>query len=182
MSGEEAPTETAATEPPKPPEPPRPPETPDEVAKLRAELEAANHRAEELLDELKRARADYENFQKRVARDIVEIREGANASLLKDLLPVLDDFDHALAALPKGEAADGVRMLHEKLAQALRDAGLEAVDPAGKPFDPFDHEVVGHANDEGLSEGTVKDVVQKGYRFRRRLLRPAKVIVVKRGE
>lgn len=182
MSGEEAPTETAATEPPKPPEPLKPPETPDEVAKLRAELEAANHRAEEVLDELRRARADYENLQKRIARDAVEIREGANAALLRELLPVLDDFDHALAALPEGEAADGVRMLHDKLWRALQEAGLEAVDPAGMPFDPFDHEVVGQANDEALSEGTVKDVVQKGYRCRRRLLRPAKVIVVKRGE
>lgn len=169
MSGDE-PTDAVAEEPPAPPE---------DLAKLRAELEAATRRVADLLDQLRRARADYENLQKRAARDAEEVRETASGLLLASLLPVLDDFDHALPAVR--DVAEGVRMLHGNLWKALAEAGLEAVDPVGQPFDPFEHEVVGQANDEALSEGTVKEVVQKGYRHRRRLLRSAKVIVVKRG-
>jgi len=157
------------------------PEVDAEVARLRSELDAATQRANELLERARRAQADYENLQKRAARDAEQVREVANEGLLVALLPLLDDFDHAIAGLP-GEAGQGVRMIQEKLWGVLGDAGLEPVDPEGEPFDPYEHEVVGAANDEGLSNGIVKEVVQKGYRYRRRLLRPAKVIVVKRGE
>ena len=169
MSGDE-PTEAVAEEAQPAPEDP---------AKLRAEFEAATRRAADLFDQLRRARADYENLEKRAARDAEEVRETANGFLLASLLPALDDFEHALAAV--GEGAEGLRMVHGNLWKALADAGLEVIDPVGRPFDPYEHEVVGQANDEALSEGTVKEVVQKGYRHRRRLLRSAKVIVVKRG-
>ena len=172
MSGEEPTDAAVAAEPPSVP--------PEELAQLRAELEAAGRRAADLLEQLKRARADYENLQRRAVREAEEVRETANELLLASLLPVLDDFEHSLAAM-HGDAGEGLRMLHANLWKALADAGLEVLDPAGQPFDPYDHEVVGQANDEALSEGTVKEVVQKGYRCRQRLLRPAKVIVVKRG-
>lgn len=152
-----------------------------EVARLRAELEAAAKRVDDLVAQLRRAHADYDNLQKRTAREVEEIRATANEALLASLLPVLDDFDHAIAGTT-GEAREGLRLLHANLWRALEAAGLEAIRPAGQPFDPFEHEVVGDASDEGLSDGTVKAVVQPGYRYRRRLLRPAKVIVVKRGE
>ncbi len=171
MSGDEEPEPAVVEAPPPAPEP--------EVAKLRAELEAAAKRAEDLLDRLKRAQADYENLRKRAARETEEARDLANETLLASLLPVLDDFDHALAA---AKDDDGLRMIHGNLWGVLSRTGLEAVDPVGRPFDPYEHEVVGRATDEGLSEGTVKEVVQKGYRYRRRLLRAAKVIVATRGE
>lgn len=152
-----------------------------EVARLRSELEVATQRAGELLDRARRAQADYANLQKRAARDAEQVRELANESLLASLLPILDDFDHAVVAL-EGEAGQGLRMLREKFWGILADAGLEAITPTKEPFNPYDHEVVGQASDEDLSNGIVKEVVQKGYRYRRHLLRPAKVIVVKRGE
>ena len=152
----------------------------DEIGRLRAELEATRRRADDLLDRLRRAQADYENLQKRSARELEEVRAVANEALLASVLPVLDDFENAVAALP-GDAGAGVRMLYENLWRQLREAGLEAVNPKGKPFDPYEHEAIDQASDETLSEGTVKEVVQKGYRYRRRLLRPAKVIVIKRG-
>ena len=155
-------------------------EVPSEAARLRAELDEARRRAEDLADRLVRSQADYVNLQKRSVRESESVREAANEALLAALLPVLDDFDHALAAL-EGEAAAGVRMLRENLWKVLAAAGLEAISPVGQPFDPYDHEVVGQANDEALNDGSVKEVVQTGYRYRRRLLRPAKVIVVKRG-
>ena len=152
-----------------------------DVARFRAELDAAARRADDLMDQLKRARADYENLSKRTAKEIEEVVFAANTGLLAALLPALDDFDHALEALPAGDDATGVRLLHANLWRVLLEEGLEAVDPAGMPFDPFEHEVVGRETDEALSDGVVKAVVQKGYRYRRRLLRPAKVVVVKRG-
>ncbi len=170
MNGEETKTEVAPEAAP----------SESEVARLKAELEAAVRRAEELLDRVRRSQADYENLQKRTAKELDDVRTYANEALLASLLPLLDDFDRAIASLP-GEAGAGIRMLHGNLWRALQDAGLEVVDPAGKPFDPYDHEVVGQANDENLKDGTVSEVVQRGYRYRRRLLRPAKVIVVKRG-
>ncbi len=160
---------------------PAAPEVDAEIARLRSELQVTTERATELLDRARRAQADYENLQKRTAREAEEVREVANESLLASLLPLLDDFDSAVAAIP-GEAGEGVRMLREKLWGVLADAGLEAVNPAKESFNPYEHEVVGRANDEDLSDGTVREVVQRGYRYRRRLLRPAKVIVVKRGE
>lgn len=152
-----------------------------EVAKLKTELEAATRQIEGLLERLRRSQADYENLQKRTAREVDVVREAANEALLASFLPVLDDFDHAIAGVP-GEAGEGLRLLHANLSRVLAEAGLEPIHPMGKPFDPYDHEVVGQANDEGLSDGLVKEVVQTGYRYRRRLLRPAKVIVVKRGD
>jgi molecular chaperone GrpE len=155
-------------------------EAPAEAVRLRTELDEARRRAEDLADRLARSQADYVNLQKRTAREAESVRENANEALLAALLPVLDDVDHALAAL-EGEAAAGVRILRENLWKVLAAAGLEAISPGGQPFDPYDHEVVGQANDEALNDGFVKEVVQTGYRYRRRLLRPAKVIVVKRG-
>ncbi|HEV8595022.1 MAG TPA: nucleotide exchange factor GrpE [Thermoplasmata archaeon] len=174
MSGEEPRTEASAQE-------GVAPATEPEIAKLRAELEAAARRVEDLLDQLRRGQADYENLRKRSARELDEFREVANEALLASLLPVLDDFDHAIAAVP-GDAGDGVRMLRANLMRTLAAAGLEVVDPAGTAFDPYEHEVVGRSSDEGLSDGMVKEVVQPGYRYRRRLLRPAKVIVIKKGD
>lgn len=158
-----------------------PPERDPEIARLRAEFEAATQRANEFADRWRRAAADYENLQKRAAREAEQVRETANEWLLASLLPLLDDFDHAIAAM-EGEAREGVRMLRDKLGRTLAEAGLEPVDPVGHPFDPYAHEVMGQSNDEDLSNDIVKEVVQKGYRYRRRLLRPAKVIVVKKGE
>ena len=95
MSGDEARANTeVATEGAPPPPPPPPPEP--ELEKLQAALEAATRRVDELLDRLRRAQADYENLQKRSAREIDDVREVANEALLASLLPVLDDFDHEI--------------------------------------------------------------------------------------
>ena len=95
------------------------------------------------------------------------------------LLPVLDEFDAAVAA-SDGDAAKGLAMIRDNVLQVLRSAGLEEVATTGT-FDPYLHEAVGHANDDTAAEGTIKEVVQKGYRFDFKLLRPAKVIVVRKG-
>ena len=152
-----------------------------EADRLRGQLDAATKRIEDLMDRVKRAQADYENLERRAAREADEVRLIANEALFAAVLPVLDDFDHALAALA-GESGEGVRQIHANLWRVLAGAGLEVLDPAGKPFDAYEHEVVGRVDDENLSDGTVKEVVQKGYRYRKKLLRAAKVVVVSRGD
>lgn len=147
-----------------------------------SELEAERKRNEELLSRVKYLQADFENYRKRVSRETEAVLKLANEALLVRLIPVLDDFDAALAHLD-GEASKGVRMVHENLMRALTAAGLEEIPAEGVAFDPYVHDCVQRVPDPELEEGTVKEVVRKGYRLPDRILRPAQVIVVKnRGE
>ncbi len=142
------------------------------------ELEAERKRNEELLSRLKYLQADFENYRKRAARETEAVIRFANEGLVARLLPVLDDFDAAIAQLD-GEASKGVRMLRENLLRALAAAGLEEIPAAGTRFDPYVHDCVQQVPDPELEDGQVKEVVRKGYRLQDRVLRPAQVTVVK---
>ena len=155
--------------------PEAPPEAPEP-----AELEVERKKAEELLSRLKYLQADFENYRKRVSRETEALIKLANEALLLRLIPVLDDFDAALAHLD-GEASKGVRMVHDNFLKALSAAGLEEIPAAGSTFDPYVHDCVQQVPDPDLPEGAVKEVVRKGYRLPDRILRPAQVIVVKNG-
>src|SRR5512136_1870943 len=101
-----------------------------------SELEAERKRNEELLSRLKYLQADFENYRKRVSRETEAVVKLANEALVARLLPVLDDFDAALAHLD-GEESKGVRMVRDNMLQALRAAGLEEIPAAGQKFDPY---------------------------------------------
>ncbi len=149
---------------------------------LEEQLEVVRKEKEDLFRRLQYLQADFENFRKRTARDTEAILKFAHEALVARLLPVLDDFDAALPNL-KGDAAEGVRMVYGKLLRALQDAGLQEIPANGETFDPYLHDCVQQVPDGGLADGTVKEVVRKGYRFQDHVLRPAQVIVVKnRGE
>ncbi len=162
-----------------------PAEAPDVVPKkpdAAAELETERTKNAELLNRLKYLQADFENYRKQVTRDTEAIVKFANEALLARLLPVLDDFDAALAQLD-GEASKGVRMVQDNLWKALRAAGVEEIPSKGQKFDPYVHDCVQQVPDPDQEDGVVKEVVRKGYRLPDRVLRPAQVIVVKnRGE
>jgi molecular chaperone GrpE len=150
------------------------------------ELKERAAKADEHWDRLLRTTADFDNFKKRAAREKQEAIKFANESLLQKLIPVLDNFDMALAATQttgKGDAVQslqtGVNMIHQQLKAALTDAGLEELDAAGKPFDPNLHEAVSQQETEAVPEGQVVQQLRKGYKFRDRLLRPASVVVAK---
>ena len=145
-----------------------------------SELEAERKKAEELLTRLKYLQADFENYRKRVARETEAVVKLANETLLMRLIPVLDDIDAALAHLD-GEASKGVRMVRENLFRALGATGLQEIPAEGAPFDPYVHDCLQQVPDPELEDGTVKEVVRKGYRLPDRVLRPAQVIVVKNG-
>ncbi len=161
-----------------PVEPAAPPQT--SVPEV-LERESERKKNEELVTRMKYLQADFDNYRKRVARETEAVVKFANEALLVRLIPVLDDFDAALAHLD-GDASKGVRMVRDNLMKALAAAGLEEIPAAGGPFDPYVHDCVQQAPDADLKDGTVKEVVRKGYRLPDRILRPAQVIVVKNGD
>jgi len=149
------------------------------------ELKERAAKADEHWDRLLRTSADLENFKKRAAREKDETRRFANENLLQKLIPVLDNFDMALAATQNSQGANvqslqaGINMIHQQLKSALADSGLEEIDAAGKTFDPNLHEAVSQQETTDVPEGQVVQQMRKGYRLRDRLLRPATVVVAK---
>ena len=143
----------------------------EQVAALEAERD-------EHLNDLKRVAAEFENYRKRVARDQEGLVARAHERLVKELLPVLDDLERALAAAEEHEEAkleEGVRLVHRELAGALRREGLAEIDTDGQ-FDPHVHEAL-LSQPSDVEEGSVIEVVQKGYTLGDRVVRPARVVV-----
>ena len=133
---------------------------------------------DELLMRMKYLQADFENYKKRSAREAEAFKTYAQEDLLARIIPVLDEFDAALAQL-NGKSADGVRMVRDGLLEALRGVGLEEIPAADQLFDPYVHDCIDQVVDPSGKDGLVKEVVAKGYRMRDRVLRPAQVIVIK---
>jgi len=143
----------------------------EQVAALEAERD-------EHLNDLKRVAAEFENYRKRVSRDQESLVARAHERLVKELLPVLDDLERALAAAEQHEEAkleDGVRLVHRELADVLAREGLAEVETSGL-FDPHVHEAL-LSQPSDAEEGAVLEVVQKGYRLGDRVVRPARVVV-----
>jgi molecular chaperone GrpE len=158
--------------------------TPEQLA----DLQTRAAKAQENWDRLLRTTADFDNFKKRAAREKQDAIKYATESLLQKVIPVLDNFEMALAAAQNSSAADikslqdGVTMIHAQLKSTLTEAGLEEVDATGKPFDPNLHEAVSQQESDTVAEGHVLQQLRKGYKLRERLLRPATVIVAKKPE
>ena len=153
-----------------------------------AELKTRAAKADENWDRLLRTTADFDNFKKRAAREKIESAQYATASVLQKLLPILDNFEMALAAAqnatgtPGGIASfqSGVTMIQQQLKSVLVESGLEEIEAAGKPFDPNFHEAVSEQESADVPEGHVLQQLRKGYKLKERLLRPATVVVAKK--
>jgi molecular chaperone GrpE len=133
---------------------------------------------DEHLNDLKRLAAEFENYRKRVARDQESLVARAHERLVKELLPVLDNLERALEAARDSETrgvGEGVRLVHRELAAALAREGLAEIETNGH-FDPHVHEAL-LSQPSSEEEGSVIEVVQKGYRLGDRVLRPARVVV-----
>ncbi|MCE0523681.1 MAG: nucleotide exchange factor GrpE [Methylacidiphilales bacterium] len=142
--------------------------------------------AAELKDRLLRAQAEWDNSRKRILREKEEAVRYAGEAILERLLPVLDNFEMGMQAAktatdPK-TIAQGLEMVLAQFQQALRDAGVEAIDAVGKPFDPHRHEALGHHESHEHPEGQVLSQIRKGYKLKDRLLRAASVFVAKPPE
>jgi molecular chaperone GrpE len=151
---------------------------PSDGEELLARLQDAERERDEVLDNLRRVAADFDNYRKRVAREQESLVARAHESLVKGLLPVLDDLERALKAAAEHQGAEleeGVELVQRHLFDVLTREGLVAIEADGK-FDPHEHEAL-LAQPSDVEEGTVIEVIQKGYRLGDRVLRPARVVV-----
>jgi molecular chaperone GrpE len=142
------------------------------------ELAAVTRERDEYLDQLQRLKAEFDNYRKRAARDQEGLVARATERLVKELLPVVDDLQRALEAASQHEEAkleEGVRLVHRSLRDALAREGLVEIDTDGK-FDPHVHEAL-LSQPSDAEEGSVLEVVQKGYSLGDRVLRPARVVI-----
>jgi molecular chaperone GrpE len=142
-------------------------------------LARAQRERDEYLDLARRAQADFENYRKRAAKEAAAAGERAKSGLVRELLPVVDNLERALASAEESEQhlAEGVRLVHSELIAVLERNGVEQFDPSGERFDPAEHEALSMRNQGGSESGVVLDVVEKGYRANGTVLRPARVVV-----
>lgn len=152
------------------------------VAEAAAEPEAAASPQDDYKNRYVRAIADFENFRKRSEREKADFFRYATAAVLKDVLPVLDNFDRALDHAEEGdEFHKGVLLIYKQLYDVLLKHGLKPIDESGVPFDPNIHEAVVRDEDPSVPNHTVVAILQKGYFLHDRLLRPALVKVAVGG-
>jgi len=147
---------------------------PSEIETLRGERDA-------LLDRLARLQAEFDNARKRAIREQQEFREFAAADVIKSILPTLDSFERALRA-PAGVANDfrsGVELIYRQLQDALEKAGVRPIAAVGQPFDPRVHEAIEMVDTTEAPDHQVLDELQRGYKYKDRLLRPAMVRVAR---
>ena len=162
--------------------PDKPEHEPSEIM-LQHELEQTKAQSQEYLEGWQRARAEFANYKKRVARDQEDARLRIAADTLSNYLGVIDDLERALKERPEdGEAAawaEGIELIYRKMYGVLETEGVEVIDAEGEHFDPTLHEAISHDESEDHEEGDVIEVVQPGYRLGERVLRPAMVRVAK---
>jgi len=145
-----------------------------ELQKLKAERDT-------LLDRLARLQAEFENARKRSVREQQEFREFALADAFKALLPTLDSFERALQVAPQGESEfrSGIELIHKQLQDALQKLGLRPIAAQGQLFDPHLHEAIEMVDTSKARDHEVLEELQRGYKLKERLLRPAMVKVAR---
>jgi len=152
-----------------------------EVEALQEELETAQKERDELLGKLQRVSADYANFQKRIPKQISDSVAYEKESIIRTLLPTLDNFEHTLQKSHAAETADivleGVRIIYDQMTAALKAHGVEPVHAQDEMFDPAQHEAMMRREEPEKEDGIVLEEFQKGYRLNDRVIRPCKVVV-----
>ena len=147
------------------------------------EVQLADAKAEiaKNLEGWQRTAAEFANYRKRVDKERTETYQVASVDTYKKMLPAIDDFDRAIQSIPadqaKGAAYDGLKIIHRKLLSLLEAAGVKIINPAGEVFNPALHEAIGQDEGTGAASGTVTVVLQKGYVYGEKMLRPAMVRV-----
>ena len=155
------------------------------IAELESDLAEQKKSGDELKDKWLRASADFDNYRKRINKEKVEWREFAQEEIIAELLPVLDNFDRALAAMltsiPNDHVAfaEGMKLVHKQFIDILTLHKVTAIECVGKPFDPHFHEAVMTVPSAEFPEDTVVEEIQKGYMHNDKVIRPAMVKVSK---
>jgi molecular chaperone GrpE len=149
-----------------------------QIAALAGERDQLAAEKADLKDRLLRTLADFENFRRRAERDRSEYVQYAATEMVRDLIPILDDFRRAVKVeTADKEYAKGIELIDQRLFEALKKAGLEPIESAGKLFDPNLHQAVVRVQSEEFPDQTVLEEFQSGYNFKGKLLRPAMVKV-----
>ena len=144
-----------------------------ELQKLKAERDA-------LLDRLARAQAEFENARRRASKEQQDFRDFATADAIKSLLPVMDSFERALRAKSTaGDFRSGIELIYKQLQDALAKMGVHSIAAKGEQFDPHVHEAIEMVETSEAADHEVLEELQRGYKFKDRLLRPAMVRVAK---
>jgi molecular chaperone GrpE len=153
----------------------------EDLESLRTRIQETERERDQFLELLQRTRADFENYQKRNQRDLLQERRYSASPLALELLPALDNLERAVAAAKQGgenaSLLQGVRMVLSQLLDALKRQGITRMDPLHQPFDPAHHQAVTQQPSADHPAGTVLQVLQPGYLIHDRVLRPASVIV-----
>ena len=156
------------------------PVLPEGINLMQAFIEAQKE-AQSNKDGWQRARAEFANYKKRIERERIELFQRASHDTLKDLLPIVDDFDRAFESVPKDISENpwigGVSMIQRKFVTLLEMYEIEAIDPTGELFDPNLHQAIGTEDSEEVESGHVTQTLQKGYRAGDNILRLALVKV-----
>ena len=136
---------------------------------------------EELQDRLKRQMAEFDNFRKRTEKEKAAMYEIGAKDIIEKILPVLDNFERGLAAVPEDEKgssfAEGIEKIYKQFVKTLEDAGVESIVAVGKQFDPNLHNAVMHVEDEKYGENEIAMELQKGYKYRGSVVRHSMVQV-----
>lgn len=152
-----------------------------ESDEIEQQLRAEQQKAEEYLDLLRRTQADFVNYRRRVTQEQAEMRTTAQIALLKQLLPILDDFERAVDATPENLAQDpwvqGLLLIARRLTSQFDQLGVRQIGAPGEQFDPRLHEALTMEVRADSPEGTILQVVRSGYALGERIIRPAQVIV-----
>ncbi len=135
---------------------------------------------EELTDRVKRQMAEFDNFRKRTEKEKSQSFDQGARSVIEKMLPVIDNFERGLAAVPEGETdsfMEGMNMVYKQLMTAMTDLGVEAIEAVGKEFNPDLHNAVMHVEDEEHGENEIVEEFQKGYKFHDTVIRHSMVKV-----
>jgi molecular chaperone GrpE len=153
----------------------------DQVDQMRTDRDEARAERDEIRDLLLRRQAEFENFRKRTEKERSDYLQYAAMDMVRDLLPILDDFERALKIEGAGpEYARGIEMIYNRMYETLKKMGLEPIVSDGKVFDPNLHQAVERVETKDSPDGTILGEFQKGYFFKGKLLRPTMVKVAVR--
>jgi molecular chaperone GrpE len=149
-----------------------------EADQLRIERDGLRVERDDLKELLLRRQAEFDNYRKRTEKERSEFVQYAGMELVREILPILDDFDRALKVEGGNpEYVKGVQMIHSRMFDTLKKQGLEPIETAGKMFDPHFHQAVERVQTKDHPDGTILGEFQRGYNFKGKLLRPSMVKV-----
>jgi molecular chaperone GrpE len=150
----------------------------EDIETLQQTLAEEKERAEKYLASWQRCQADFVNYRQRAEQEKSEVIEFANSALVGNLLPIMDDLERAFASVPtnleESNWTEGIRLIYNKLKTSLESQGLTEIQTRGEPFDPRLHEAIMQQDGK---EGIVIEELQKGYKFKEKVIRPAMVTV-----